>query len=135
MTVTGSESVLEQGTITIECNIRANPRARVNWLLLKNNPIEITRIISGVRVVIIEPNEAMSTLRITKATATDTGMYVCVADNEVGPSSTGQHSVTVTSELLSDTILPHIYNVIFTTSYLQPHIYNLIFTILFFRYK
>ncbi len=104
MTVTGLESPLEQDNVSIQCNVRANPRAKVTWLLLKEIPIEITRIISGTRVSITDTSQAMSILQITKATAADTGVYVCVADNGIGSPSIGQRSVTITGEFLTENL-------------------------------
>ncbi len=102
--ITGPESPSELDNISIECSIRANPRAEITWLLVKVSLTEAARILSGPRISIIENDQATNILQIAKVTAADNGVYVCEADNGIGSPGTGMWDLRIISELHYDCV-------------------------------
>ena len=79
-----------QETVTIECNVTANPPANIKWIKRTSERLQIlvnTRRTSITRQLTSTPSgpTSKSTLTIHDVEAIDNGDYICEASN--GPSS------------------------------------------------
>jgi hypothetical protein len=89
-----SNSPKRQDSVTIECNITANPPANIKWMKRINQITQILSPVSTLRIsitqhVTITPNgpTSRSALTVSNVEAADNGVYICEANNDPSLSS------------------------------------------------
>ena len=89
-----SNSPKKQDSVTIECNVTANPPANIKWMKRINQRMQILSLVTTPRVSITSHNHhtdttngptSRSTLTLSNVEAADNGIYICEANND--PSS------------------------------------------------
>ena len=95
MVITGSSSTPARlDTVTIECNVTANPPARIMWMKMGTTSAIIQTLINTRQTSIIDqlsytPSGPLSrsTLTINNVEASDNGNYICEASSGPSPPS------------------------------------------------
>ena len=93
MMIRGSSNSLErQDSVTIECNVTANPPANIKWMRRISQRMQILSLTTTPRIFVtqhvtdtINGPTLRSTLTISNVEAADNGVYICEANND--PSS------------------------------------------------
>ena len=113
-----SQEVVINGTFTLTCIAEGFPTPAIIWFM--NN----TMISDGVSDVDMAMNVRTSTLTISNASFSDSGMYYCEAESSefVGLNVTsGIANIAVVGKLVNDIILCYTINYVYSYTQIRIH--------------